>query len=165
MHFISCLAILGLSLLGIVATASAGDLSYVPPGAQIDSENDAMSYFASGQHKREEMALQKELREKGTGVPQSQLYDLPDAISISGKGELKVKNGQLVTNLYKEDGMENSEANDMPTTLDGQLEQKAAQIAPASGSKNMEHTAIIDKQRGAKTNIISNTDTGVVLSD
>ena len=60
-----------------------------------------------------------------------------------------------------------------PTTLDAQLENKigvknaAPDNSPFSpsvpNSADVEKNAVVDKERGAKTNIISNTDTGVKL--
>lgn len=54
-----------------------------------------------------------------------------------------------------------------PQTLDAQLQAKR-QTAPEpvsvkSGTGHIGNTAVIDKARGSKTNIISNTDTGVKL--
>lgn len=49
-----------------------------------------------------------------------------------------------------------------------QAEPQTAQPTAASGAKAgslIENTAVVDKARGSKTNIISNTDTGVVLSE
>ncbi len=67
-------------------------------------------------------------------------------------------------------------ANRQPQTLDAQLEAKGdAAPEPVAvdanvtsqtqidSSANIENTAVVDKARGSKTNIISNTDTGVKL--
>lgn len=183
----------------------AGDLSYVPPGGaeeKAQATDDALNYFSSGKHKKEDMAIQQELRDSGEGVPQSQLEQLPDTLNIEGKAELKVKDGQLVTSRAQEEGYidcesapvdaegnkpdeciqekgtepDSSEATNMtetPKTLDAQLEEKQTETrtdvanpnSTASTAGHVGHSAVVDKQRGAKTNIISNTDTGVKLAE
>lgn len=203
------------SLLGAPSLALANSgLSYTPPGgsvqmAETEQGEDALNYFASGQHKKEEMAVQEELRESGEGIPASQLEALPETVSIEGKTELKIQGGQIVTGttnasytpcnsdspstdecIQTRGGAEpvitrTRTTYDTPTTLDQQLMDKQAsgesvpepQMPKAGDSvinnqrvetaidQNVENTSVVDKERGAKTNIISNTDTGVKLAE
>lgn len=182
--------ILTIALIGAPTAAFAGDLGYVPPGGNdkmVEQEDDsAFNYFSSGQHKKEEMAAQEELQQSGKGVPASQLNQLPETLMIDGKTELKVQNGQLIGGVADanytdcdsspstDECVQSRGADPMitkteavyeePKTLDEQLMEKEAET-DLKIEANVENTAIVDKERGAKTNIISNTDTGVKLAE
>lgn len=166
------------------------DVSYVAPnGAQepAPSENeDALNYFAAdAKHKKERAeAIAQNPPPEGM-VPASELDTLPTSVTLDGKAKLTVEGGKVVTQTKNAPApvpasapaATDNASGEAPKTLDAQLEAKQGtqQAIPANhgpeslehisnnGGANVENTPVVDRQRGSKTNIISNTDTGVKL--